>query len=127
MIPWTAPEGLDPTVPDPTPVVRRQVYPAEVTFTRPGEVGERKAFKVVAYITDEQVWVWHESGGRIELLLRAEYEPDTAEVPPLPVMLHQPARLATASGLVVVRKQAGCGCGATLNRFVPWDPIRHGS
>lgn len=123
MIPWTAVNGIDPTVPDPTPLVARQVFPADVTWGEP----QQQLRKVVVYITDGEVWCWRESGGRVELFLRREYELDTAEIPPLALMNVQPARLVTAGGPVTVRRMVGCGCGTTLQRFLPWAPIRHGN
>lgn len=127
VIPWTPTSYVDPTVPDPPPIARRVVYPAEVTWTEPGASGERTDRKVYSLITETQVWAWRGNDGGVELFLRADYDTSEALIPAVPLMLQQPAQLPTNGGLVQVRRMSGCGCGSTLARFLPWAPMRQTS
>ena len=106
------------------PVVVRDLFPAEVQL---GDLTYRTAFAV---ITRERVYVWQAEGRERVLRFVMKYDPDRSTVPAYNAPPRQEARLYPAgpdddlAGVVVVRRQRGCGCGSSLRGWRPWRPYR---
>lgn len=116
----TAPPELEFGLqPEPSPVVVRDLFPAEVHVD--GLV-YRTAFVV---ITRERLYVWQGEGRDRPLRLVAPYDPATSTVPAYHAPPRQDARLDLGRGrTALVRRQRGCGCSSSLRGWRPWRPYR---
>lgn len=107
------------TAPEESPVVVRDLFPAEVQV---GGLIYRTAFAV---ITRERLYVWQAEGR--DRILRAErvYDPAASLVPRYNAPPRQEAHLVLDGGVdAVVRRQRGCGCSSSLRGWRPWQPYR---
>lgn len=122
-----APELASELPPEPSPVVVRDLFPAEVQL---GDLVYRTAFAVV---TRERLYVWQAEGRDRVLRLSERYDADASTIPAYNAPPRQAAHVALvddtddpdlAGASIVVRRQRGCGCGSSLRGWRPWQPYR---
>lgn len=111
------------TAPEESPVVVRDLFPAEVWI---GDLAYRTAFAV---ITAERLYVWQAEGRDRVLRVEYPYDPAASTVPAYNAPPRQEARLVLVGGsqdgvTATVRRQRGCGCGSSLRGWRPWRPYR---
>jgi hypothetical protein len=110
--------------PEGTPLVVRDVFPAEVAVAG---VVFRSARAVV---TRERVYVWLAQDGAPKLVLSSAYDPATSSVAVLNAPRSKASHLQLAdddeygSAMLHVNGQRGCGCSSPLKAFTPWQPYR---
>lgn len=103
--------------PEESPVVLRDVFPAEVHI---GGHVYRTAFAIV---TRARLYVYQAEGRARILRLEAEYDPAASTVPRYNAGPREDATLQLLDGRTArVTRQRGCGCGSPLRGWHPWSP-----
>lgn len=89
-------------------------FPARVTLPSGAELGP-----VRVYVADGRVLVYTTVDGKPQLYFERELLSSEGSI-------LRGLNLQVADGVVVVRKDRGCGCGHPLKRYNPWpDQRRH--
>lgn len=101
---------------DDTPVVLRDVFPAEVA------VGGQVYRTARAIVTRNRLLVYLTTAGPA---LDVPYDPAASSIAPLNAPRSRATRLALADGQTAnINGQRGCGCGNPLKGWQPWRPYR---
>lgn len=123
----TAPVDLAQLGAEASPVVVRDVFPAEVWLS------DGNVYRTArAVVTRERVYVFQGQGRDRLLRFVAEYDPERSAIPRYNASPRENTTLALqgvqepALGLasLTIRRQRGCGCGSPLRGWSPWNPYR---
>lgn len=110
-----------------TPVVVRDVFPAQV------QVGDDVFHTRRAVVTRERVYLYEGRGRERVLTLSEPYVAEQSTIPRYNAPPRQETRLVLAKGaselrlagaVLTIRRQSGCGCSSPLKAWHPWQPYR---